>query len=371
MNTAILLSLSLLPLAGPTLRLAEGGVVIDAEVNGKPLSLLLDTGYTGWVAVDSSVDIGRSTGTTSVRDFVGQTEVPVVPLRSMKVAGRALDVGGEEAIRKPLKHLAEVYGERVQGVMGLQPFLDGPVTFDWRAGSIAFGARRVGHEVRLLPIGLHSLEVRLDTPGGPLTLGLDTGNTEYLVTHRESLERVGLWPADATPRWLRAARVATGPLTTWQTFVPSTQLGPEELPPSVWTIIELPSSQAQADGTIGFGLLSRFRFTVDFPARRVWLDPYEPDELGNPVVGEVGLSVGRDAKTGEVRVAALVQGGPAERAGLRPRTPILSIDGGDPWANRGRLRGEIGGSVVVEWQGGKATLPLQPLVNGWPPRIGP
>ena len=53
---------------------------------------------------------------------------------------------------------------------------------------------------KLLPIGNTALDMEVTvSTGKSLTMVLDTGNAFYATTHKDVLERVGLWPAGRKP----------------------------------------------------------------------------------------------------------------------------------------------------------------------------
>jgi predicted metalloprotease with PDZ domain len=94
--------------------------------------------------------------------------------------------------------------------------------------------------------------------------------------------------------------------------------------PTVWDIIDLPSSSAEGDGTVGFGFLKNFNVTVDYKRRRVWLEKWhEPVE--NEVIGDVGISAGYDKEHRRTVVALVAPKSPAEEAGVKEGDLVLGV----------------------------------------------
>jgi hypothetical protein len=51
--------------------------------------------------------------------------------------------------------------------------------------------------------------------GKKLTLALDTGNAFYATTHKDSLERVGLWEVGKPVKYMSSSGVASGSVDSW------------------------------------------------------------------------------------------------------------------------------------------------------------
>src|SRR5690349_17509849 len=90
-----LLTLALGPQVAPTnsvpFRIAEDAIIVDAAVNGRPVSLMFDTGFSASVQVSDQVNIGKPTGTMGLRDFVGTFEAPTVKIKTLKLGAQSID----------------------------------------------------------------------------------------------------------------------------------------------------------------------------------------------------------------------------------------------------------------------------------------
>lgn len=118
---------------------------------------------------------------------------------------------------------------------------------------------------------------------------------------------------------------------------------------STWDIIDLPSSSAEHDGTVGFGFLSNFNVTIDYARRRVWLENFT-GKTGNLPEGDIGVSVAARESDKRLFVVRVAPESPAAKADIRVGDALLSVDGqevGD-WGFRrlfNLFRGERGTKV--------------------------
>jgi hypothetical protein len=205
---------------------------------------------------------------------------------------------------------------------------------------------------KLLPTGHSSMEMSVETPAGKrLVLALDTGNAFYATTHKDVLERVGLWSASAEPKFIKQSFVASGAVDSWSLKLKDMKIFGVPVSAGVWDIIDLPSSSAEGDGTVGFGFLHNFNIIIDYDRRRVWLENYTgktaDDEVGDPGIAAMG------DKRDDVRILRVAPGSPAEKAGLKRGDKILSVDGVDLDGHIGyrktrrMLEGPVGSKIQV------------------------
>lgn len=79
-------------------------------------------------------------------------------------------------------------------------------------------------------------------------------------------------------------------------------------------------------GLIGYSFLKRFRVTVDYPNRVLWLDPIPNYRDDRPLeYCHVGLQLER--QRGAVVVMGVVEGSPAARAGVTLGDEVVALDG--------------------------------------------
>jgi len=172
----------------------------------------------------------------------------------------------------------------------------------------------------------------------PLNLLIDTGATKC-VLFEDSLAAV-VKHADAWPA-LRglAAPTLIGTVAARIARVPVIELETTRAPLGVAGVdvgvIRSDLSQVlthvtheQIHGLIGYSFLKRFRLALDYPNRVLWLDsiPGYRDDRPNEYC-HVGLQLEREG--GAVMVTGVVEGSPAEGAGIRPGDEVVALDGAD------------------------------------------
>jgi hypothetical protein len=227
--------------------------------------------------------------------------------------------------------------------------------------------------VKMKPKGAKSVELTVETKnGGKMTLALDTGNGFYSTTHKDVLENLGLWEKGKKPNFMKTSYVASGPVDSWDIHMEDVKIFGVPVQSSVWNIIDLPSSSVDHDGTVGFGFLKNFNVTIDMFRRRVWMENWT-GKVGNELTADVGLQAWFFPEAGRFIVTRVVPGSPAERAGIRIRDGLLSVDGNEllnigPRGLGRLLEGELDSMVkVVTSRDGtlqRHELKRQYLING-------
>ncbi|MBN9501338.1 MAG: hypothetical protein J0H02_06145, partial [Armatimonadetes bacterium] len=71
--------------------MAENAIIVDASVNNANVSLMFDTGFSGSVVINEGIDIGKPTGTMTLRDFVGQFQANTTKIKSLKLGSKVID----------------------------------------------------------------------------------------------------------------------------------------------------------------------------------------------------------------------------------------------------------------------------------------
>lgn len=327
-------------------RIAEDAIIVDATVNGKLVSLLFDTGYGGSVIVDQSLNVGPASGKQGLRDFVGTFEATTVKLNSLSIGGKKVGVQDMKIVQQPMSRMSEGYGMHVSGILGLEPFKPYVTEINFERSRIIFHPSTVDITKRkpdnkrtflakLLPIGNDSMEMEVATKAGKkMIMALDTGNAFYSTTHRDVLERVGLWPAGQKAKYMGVSGVASGPVDSFHKQMTDVTIFGVPVAKSVWSVIDLPSSDAEGDGTIGFGFLKNFNITFDYDKRRVWLENWT-GKVASDDLAEVGISAATSERTRRVQIYRVSPDSPAAKAGIQENDEILAIDGVD-------LEGTIG-----------------------------
>jgi hypothetical protein len=205
---------------------------------------------------------------------------------------------------------------------------------------------------KLLPTGHSSLEMEVVAKnGGKMNLALDTGNAFYATTHKDTLERIGLWKLDLKPKFMKQSGVASGAVDSWSIRMKDTNIYGIVVPESIWDIIDAPSSSAEGDGTIGFGFLKNFNITIDYEKRRVFLENWTGKVVDDPI-GEVGLGATWLQQVNGIYIYNVVPESAAFAAGIKEGDRLLSVDGEDLSKQDYRqidrlLEGKVGTKVKV------------------------
>ena len=320
-------------------RKTEDAIVVDASVNGRQVSLMFDSGFGGTVLLSSSIDVGPPSGKMDLRDFVGQFEATTVKLKSLQLGGLPLHPDEAQIVQQPGDFTAS-YGQHVDGILGLGAVKNMVTEINFEKSEFIFhpsteniSTRHPDNKktflVKMLPIGGNAMELPVVAPNGEtMTMALDTGNAFFATSHRDVLERVGIWPSDKKPNYVRESGVASGAVDSWTMKMPPLTIFGVPVQATLWDIIDLPASDAQGDGTVGFGFLSNFNLTFDFARRRVWFDNWHVP-IENPETGDLGISARFDRQSKRLVVVLVSPGSPAAEAGIQPDDQLLSIAGID------------------------------------------
>jgi hypothetical protein len=319
-------------------RLGDDAIIVDANVNGRTVSLMFDTGYGGSVIVDSGINVGPRTGSQILRDFVGKLEAPTVKIRSLALGSKKIDTSGMEVVQLPTADYSMSYNTHVNGIIGFEVIKNYVTEINFQRNRFIFYPRTTDITkrkpdgkrtflARLLPLGHSSMEMEVvASTGKKMVLALDTGNAFYATTHKEVLERVGVWEANRKPDFMKLSMVASGPVESFYKRLKNINIYGVPVSDSVWSIIDLPKSDAEGDGTVGFQFLKNFNITIDYERRRVWLENFT-GTTGNELPASVGISAFPDPRLKRVVVTRVSPAGPAHNAGIKEGDHLLSIDG--------------------------------------------
>lgn len=345
-------------------RIADSAMIVDSVVNGRKVSCMFDTGFSGSYVLDPSLNIGPPTGTMTLKDFVGTFQANTVKVRSLSFGGKSIDFSEMSVVQSPTAGMSESYGQHVDGIMGLEVIAPYVVEINFQQQKFIFHPRaqmditkrtpdnKRSFLARLLPKGNNSMELSVTASNGEkMTLALDTGNAFYATTHKDVLERIGLWKPGRKPDFMMSAQVASGPVDSFYVQMRDVNIYGVQVPESVWSIIDLPSSSADHDGTVGFGFLRNFNIIMDLQRRRVWLENWT-GQVSEPAQGHGGFFAGWDPDRKRMRIFRIVPGGPAEKAGLQRGDDLLAVDGKEMlnmgWDRMLKLiEGPVGSKMVV------------------------
>ncbi|MBX3115400.1 MAG: PDZ domain-containing protein [Fimbriimonadaceae bacterium] len=343
-------------------KVMDHAIIVDSQVNGRNVSCMFDTGFSGSYVLNQSVNIGKPTGTMTLQDFVGTFEAPTVPITSLKMGSVSFDTKGMTVVQMPDENYSLNYGTHCDGIMGLEvvahkvfqinfekkKFIFYPQSYDINK----FRGQEGKHVVKLLPFGNNSMEMSVVAHNGEkMHLALDTGNAFYSTTHKDTLERIGLWKTGVEPNYPKQSWVASGPVKSWDIEMKDVSIFGVPVASAVWNIIDRPSSSAEGDGTVGFGFLKNFNITVDMERRVIMLENWTGKVSDEPE-GEVGISAFYSARDKRMLIYSVTPGSPAAKAGVKAGDFLIGLEGEvienmNPYTLRDKLSGKPGTTVKI------------------------
>src|SRR5687767_8931916 len=99
-------------------RIGDDAIIVDATVNGKKVSCMFDTGFSGTVVLNSAINIGSPSGVITLRDFVGEFQASTVKVKTLKLGEQSIETTGMEAVMQPMSSLSFSYNTHTDGIMG-------------------------------------------------------------------------------------------------------------------------------------------------------------------------------------------------------------------------------------------------------------
>ncbi len=305
-------------------RLLNNHIYVQAVVDGKPLTLLLDTGGVNLLTPKAAAALGLAS------TAAGGAELGEVRARNLEL--------GAYALSEPLFYVAdlgrlpEVEGTPFDGLVGFEVFKNLVVTIDYAARRLTLtepaafvapaGAAR---QAFVLTERMPLIDGEVDGMKGRFTI--DTGARSSVTLSAPFVMEHGLllrYPRrhETTTSWGIA-----GPTRAYATRAGWLKLGPMELKAPV---LELSAAAAGAAsdryvaGSIGGGALRHFTVSIDFVASALYLQPNA--EFAAPdLFDRAGMWINLDGE--ELIVDDLLANGPAARAQVQKHDRIVSVDG--------------------------------------------
>lgn len=342
----------------------DNAIIAEATVNGKKVSCMFDTGFSGTFVLNDNLNIGKPSGVQTLQDFVGTFQVATVPLKTLAIGKQKIETSADMAVvQQPGSTQSLSYNAHSNGIMGMEVMKDFVIEINIQRKCFVFHPRSYDftkrvpdnkrtYLVKMLPMGVNSVELATETKDGKrMTLALDTGNSFYATTHKDVLERIGLWTPGKAPQFVGQSFVASGAVDAWNLEMNDLKIFGVPTPHSVWNIIDRPASASDQDGTVGFGFLKNFNITIDIKRRRVWLENFT-GKTAEPPTANLGINAWYYPEFQRYIVTRAIPGGPAEKAGVKAGDMILALNGEDALnvGYRGfadKMEGELGSAVKL------------------------
>jgi len=312
--------------------LVNNHIYVDAEVDGKRVRMLVDTGGVNLLTPAAATRLGLvSEGKLAARG-VGEQDVDLAmaPATNVRVGAAVLDNPVFYVI--DLGELPNVEGIDFDGLVGYEMFSRFGVTIDYAARVLTLaqpgqfvapqGAEAIDFELaERIPV------IRGVLDGKPARLSVDTGSRVSLTLHSPFVRANDLVTRyAANPESVQGWGVG-GPSRTRATRFGTLKLGALEIhgvAGDLFTADTGAFASPDVDGNLGGGVLRRFTVAFDYSARRMYLAPNA--DLDRPdAFDRSGLFFLRDRAGLRIVDAAAASAG--QRAGLRADDVIVAIDG--------------------------------------------
>jgi predicted aspartyl protease len=327
--------------------LSEQHIVVPGAVNGHPADMILDTGAEISV-VDrtfaQSIDLQQA-DTLHMKGFGGTTESFLA--EEVKLSVGNLSIHQTAVAVADLTDFSAALGRPVPVILGTEAFMQAIVDIDYPNRRIGFRSAEnfryqgSGNTVELkhLRRGRHAVQASIEG-GASAWYMIDTGSGFTADVYPQLARRLQLLHARApTSKWISGGigGLVEGTTASVQNFtLGGFQL--KDVPIWVPDGTDPKSANADFDGLLGSGILSRFRVLFDFGHSRMHLEggpDWQTREFSRNSLGLAALPEGD-----QLQVIFVAPGSPAEAAGWQIGMSIASVDGlaGTPAELRTMLR---------------------------------
>ena len=305
-------------------------IYVEGSVAGRETTLLLDTGA-GATVLDSTLaaELGLApAGRFSAQGVGGTSNVAFVEVPTYRL-GPALITGQNLAVMHLDERFYPSTGMHIGMIVGYDLLSRFVTMIDYSAEEIAFYL---------------SSDFVYEGPGRPLDMELDMSLITVEATLEDSIPvrlmvdtgaggNLHLTPAffEANPEFLNerptvesSMEGAGGEESSLLFRVDSMELAGYRIPVGLCSRFSGTEALSRYDGIIGTGVLARFRIWLDYDGNRVILEPSELFEDGIP---EDVTGFGVRVREGRLVVNRVLEGSPAELAGLLEGDTIRAVGG--------------------------------------------
>jgi hypothetical protein len=307
-------------------------IFIPAEVNGRAVKLLLDSGA-GISLVDSAFarQIGvRGTGKLPISGVGGQATMQIASQLQIQLVGltfRRIRAGVMD-----LSQISEQAGHAMPFVLGKEVFNEVIIDIDFAHHRIAFrdpatfsappGAARLAlgrhQDRRSIPVSVEGRE--------PVSFDFDLGNNGGLIVYSAYRDAAHL--LDGRPQSLGLSAGVGGLIKSKVATLKSISVAGIELAAVPTEFPDAADNAVNSDrtaGNVGLPVFSRFRLLTDYPHDALWLIP-NGEHLRDPFVKDRSGLAAMPVKD-RLKVLMVAPGSPAERLGLKEGAEILAVNG--------------------------------------------
>ncbi len=349
-------------------------IYVQARINGKPVTIVFDTGATNYLYSESARRIGvkpegalPGAGVGEKKEDTGLAKVDTVQLGGLTIKNQIFAVassGGWPAIE----------GVESDGLLGYEVVKRVPTIIDYGRSQMTFVKPEAFHG----PAGVagvsfrfadHLPEIDGSLDGLPARLHIDTGSRSTIDFTGPYVEKNKL-VAKYQPKWEATTGWGVGGAARARLARAHTlTLGNQTVKDPV---VELTTQTKGAfaseyyDGNVGGDILRRFSVTLDYAHQTLWLAPNA--NMGTPFAFDrSGMFLALDGDAFVVK--DVTANGPAAKAGLKAGDRIQRVNGKTPKELplprlREWLKSAAGGTkCAVKLEGGRElALTLEDLV---------
>ena len=329
----------------------DNHIILPISVNGSdPLPMVLDTGMpTPGIALFAAEHVeGLNLEYSPMRAQIGGAGGDGKRLEARVAQGAELGLGvatiagARVIVMPPIPHFNLGHA----GIIGLDLFENFTVTIDYDRSEVILsrpGTFSPSAQAAMVPLETRNNlpYIKAGLPGATgvddtIRLALDLGASHAVSLNVSSHAAITL-PVGAIDTQI--GRGLSGPIRGHVGRLPVFELGGYRLDRVVATYPvprhENPRGVDSLDGNLGMGVMSRFNFTLDYAAKKLYLEPNE--SFADPFEWDMMGMVLEPGEGDTLTVTEVLPSSPAEVAGLQPGDVVVAIDG-EPVAATDRSR---------------------------------
>ncbi|MEO5868000.1 MAG: aspartyl protease family protein [Sphingomonas sp.] len=307
-------------------------LIIEANINGRPMHFLFDTGGHSILTPDAARSLGLSSvgGARTGGSGAGTLAEQFTRVRELRI-GQAVMRNQPFSVIDLGYSLTE-RGEQppLAGMLGLEVVERFITRIDYRKGTLTLLPRerpvacRGGWTAARFSDDMPTIDTLLDGIRAPFTI--DTGNNGSIMLYAHWLKEHGV--AERFNRGIETVSYGAGGASrNWVSYADSFKVGDGTVRyPMVRTSddkggVSLSVSEA---GNLGTDVLGNYTVTFDYGRSRVCMD-YVPGYQPVPINRSGLRTIKTDPET--LLISFVNDGGPASQAGLRKNDKLMIVDG--------------------------------------------